>query len=202
MSGAARRVHASSTVNNWRSRQSSTTSFEVRRRDLGCDVDDRPERRRAPDAVNGGDVGLRDVVAVDDDCLVAEPHPLGQEPVAVDAERLERCLIPFIVLVPELILVETTSARQQLAGAHQAALEVAAGVEPAAPPDAAVITPRRARSAAGFCDTVAAATMTEHEFRRQRPSGAASVLPGVLRRGRTRPCSNQPTSPTSSSAMH
>jgi hypothetical protein len=82
---------------------------------------------------------------MNDDVELAEPYPLGQQPIAVDSqwfhERRAR---------REHILVESTIARNQLAAARRAWLKVATRMVPSTTDDPTVTAPIACRSATEF----------------------------------------------------
>ena len=83
---------------------------------------------------------------------LTEPHPLSEQPVAVDPERLDERLALIIVIIIKIlaVLVEPTAARHQLAAAHRASLKVATGVVRSTTDDPAVSAPVTAHSPAAL----------------------------------------------------
>ena len=81
---------------------------------------------------------------MDDDLLTTEPHSFDEQPVAVDAERFDG------IFVVKPLLVERALARQQLATADRAPLQVATGVVPSTAGDAAVTASITVRSPTGL----------------------------------------------------
>src|SRR5919106_1031878 len=121
--------------------------LEVCRLDLGGEVEQRAQRGRARDAIDGRDVARGDVVVADDRLLATEPPSLGQDTIPVDEQRLAPT-VQLVLVGP--VLVEPATARHHLGAAHRAALHVAARVVVAAARDAAVVAPQAQGPRAGF----------------------------------------------------
>ena len=112
---------------------------------LGREIDDGSQRCRASDAADRGDVRLWNIAPMNDDLFFTEPHPLGEQPVAVNSEGFADQIARV-----RAILVEQAAAREQLTSARRASLKVAPRVVPAATGDPAVTASIAARSPAGL----------------------------------------------------
>src|SRR5258706_10724587 len=119
----------------------------MRGRHLGRQVDHGSQRGRDPEAVDHGDIRFWNVVPMNDDLEVTEPHPLRKQPIAVDPEGLAVIVIVIEILA---VLVEPTAARHQLPAARRASLKVATRVVRSTTDDSAVSPPIPPPSRAGL----------------------------------------------------